>query len=158
MASMGGARHVWYLSEAQLLEAMKMSWLSQPPAILLFATTKSSIAILTLRLIGKTTFWRKIILCVVIAVVSVSNVLGIVFTFAQCTPARALWTPGLPASCWDPTVQEHFNYFLGGTSLVLKSWTYSRSTFLTDSLITWAFSCQHLDRCTAGAAPDHLHS
>ena len=99
MASVGGARHVWYLSDAQVLEAMKLSWLSQPPAILLFATTKSSIAILTLRLIGKTTFWRKIILCVVIAVVSVANVLGIVFTFAQCTPARALWTPGLPASC-----------------------------------------------------------
>ncbi len=76
-----------------------MSWLSQPSAILLFATTKTSIAILTLRLIGRTTFWRKHILHGIIALVCVANFLGVVFTFAQRKPGprcgRRAWR--LPA-------------------------------------------------------------
>ena len=115
LASIGGARHVYYLSEEQTIEAVKWSWISQPWGIFLFATGKASVAILLLRIIGPNTLWRKWILYGVIASVFIVNSLGCIFTFVQCNPPRALWTPGLPAKCWNPNVQAHFNYFLAGT-------------------------------------------
>ncbi|KAK7744117.1 hypothetical protein SLS53_003638 [Cytospora paraplurivora] len=54
MASIGGGRHVFYLTAAQQLEAVKWSWISQPIAIVLFAPGKASVAILTLRFMSRT--------------------------------------------------------------------------------------------------------
>ena len=114
LTTIGGSRHIYYLTPEQTLEAVKWSWVSQPWGIFLFATGKASVAILVLRIMGPNTFWRKWILYTVIGSVFVVNSLGCIFTFAQCDPPRALWTPGLPARCWDPTVQTHFNFFLAG--------------------------------------------
>ncbi|CEJ91767.1 hypothetical protein VHEMI07459 [[Torrubiella] hemipterigena] len=97
-----------------LREATKWAWIIQPPMILTFGAAKTSVALLILRLIAKTTFWRRWILYVIIFVVIVGNSLAVVITFAQCTPVSALWMPEmLDADCWDPVIQEHYNYFLG---------------------------------------------
>lgn len=107
LATIGGSRHLYYLTQEQTLLAVKWSWISQPWGIFLFATGKSSVAILILRIIGKTKTSRKWILYAAIVSIFIVNSLGCIFTFAQCDPPKALWTPGLPAHCW--------NFFLAGT-------------------------------------------
>ncbi|KAI1848709.1 hypothetical protein JX266_005568 [Neoarthrinium moseri] len=117
MASIGGARHIFYLDDEQRQEAIKWSWIAQPWAIFLFATGKASVAILTLRFIGRNTFWRKYTLYFIIVTIFIINSLGCIFTFVQCDPPRALWTAGIPAKCWDPKVQTNFNYFLAAWNI-----------------------------------------
>lgn len=114
LALIGGARHVYYLTLEQILNATKWSWISQPWGIFLFAPGKAAVAILILRIMGPNSFWRKWILYFLIVTIFIINSLGCIITFAQCDPPRALWTPGLPAKCWNPLVQEHFNFFLAG--------------------------------------------
>lgn len=114
LVSIGGARHVYYLSQDQILEATKWSWMSQPWGIFLFATGKSAVAILILRILGPTAFWRRLILYFFIVTIFIVNSLGCIFNFVQCNPPRALWTPGLPAECWKPSVQEHYDFFVAG--------------------------------------------
>ena len=115
-ASIGGSRHLYYLTPEQTLQAVKWSWVAQPWGIFLFATGKASVAILVLRIMGKTSFRRSWVLYAVIISVFIVNSLGCIFTFVQCDPPRALWTPSIQGHCWNPDVQEHFNYFLSGTA------------------------------------------
>lgn len=117
MASIGGARHVFYLSPEQTMEAVKWSWISQPWAIFLFATGKASVAILILRFMSRNTVWRRALLYFIIVTIFIINSLGCIFTFVQCDPPRALWNPTIKANCWDPSVQQNYNYFLAGESL-----------------------------------------
>lgn len=117
LASIGGARHVFYLTPEQAISALKWSWISQPWAIFLFATGKASVASLTLRFVGPNAFWVKFTLYFIIVTIFIINSLGVIFTFVQCNPPRALWTPGLKASCWDPQVQTDFNYFLAAWNI-----------------------------------------
>ncbi|GAP92594.1 putative integral membrane protein [Rosellinia necatrix] len=117
LASIGGARHVFYLSPEQAILALKWTWISQPTAIFLFGTGKASVASLTLRFVGPNAFWVKFTLYFVIVTIFIVSSLGVVFTFVQCNPPRALWMPGLKASCWDPQVQTDFNYFLASWNI-----------------------------------------
>ncbi|KAI1345328.1 integral membrane protein [Xylaria sp. FL0043] len=117
LATIGGARHVYYLTPAQTVAALKWSWISQPWGIFLFATGKASVACLTLRFIGPNSLWLKATLYFIMVTIFIINSLGVLFTFVQCNPARALWTPGLKAKCWDPQVQTDFNYFLAAWNI-----------------------------------------
>lgn len=117
MASIGGGRHVYYLTTQQQLQAVKWSWISQPTAIFLFVPGKASIAMLTLRFMGRNTVWRRAILYWIIATIFIVNSLGVIFTFVQCDPPRAIWTPGLQSHCWDPKVQEHYNFFVAAYNI-----------------------------------------
>lgn len=113
--SLGGSRHIFYLTPTQALAAAKWSVVSQPWIIFLYATAKTSIGLLTLRFIGPTSLWRRYTIYVVIVVMLVMHSLGCILTFAQCNPPHALWTPNLPgSSCWHPTVLTRFNYVLSG--------------------------------------------
>ncbi|KAM7214601.1 hypothetical protein V8F06_010000 [Rhypophila decipiens] len=130
MAHIGGARHAFYLTPEETLRAVKFSFLSQPWAIFLFATGKTSVALLTLRIIGGQKspnsiryFWRRTALYFLIVSLFIVCSLGCIFTFVQCNPPRALWTPELLApigtgTCWDPKVQLHFNYFLASWNIM----------------------------------------
>ncbi|KAH8742343.1 integral membrane protein [Diaporthe sp. PMI_573] len=117
MASIGGARHVFYLSPEQTMEAVKWSWISQPWAIFLFATGKASVAILILRFMSRNTVWRRALLYFIIVTIFIINSLGCIFTFVQCDPPRALWNPTIKANCWDPSVQQNYNYFLAAWNI-----------------------------------------
>ncbi|KAK3312507.1 integral membrane protein [Apodospora peruviana] len=119
MASIGGARHVYYLSREQTLLAVKYSWISQPWAILVFATGKSSVALLTLRLIDRISVWRRYVLYFVIVTIFIACSLVVIFTFVQCKPAYALWTPGTNATCWSSDVILRYNYFLSAWNITV---------------------------------------
>ena len=115
LASIGGCRHLYYLTPEQALQALKWSWISEPWGVQLFTTGKASVAILIIRIMGRTSLWRKWFLYAMIISVFIVNSLGCIFIFVQCDPPRALWTPSLPGHCWNPDVQEHFTFFLAGT-------------------------------------------
>ncbi len=112
--NIGGFRHLYYMTPPERLQAIKYSWASTVWCLFTFGTSKSSVSLLILRILGPFAFWRKLILYFVIFSVLVANSLGCIFAFAQCSPPKALWTPGIPAKCWDPQVQVFFSYFLGG--------------------------------------------
>ena len=147
LASIGGSRHLYYLTAEQALKAVKWSWISQPWGIFLFATGNASVAILLLRIMGRTSFWRRLTMYGVIISVFITNSLGCIFTFVQCNPPRALWTSGLPAHCWNPHVQEHFNYFMAGTDYT----PYSSLYLLTSG------SMEYTPGCLLSTIPNHDH-
>ena len=116
-ASIGGTRHLAFLTGPEIVNAVKFNWLSQPCAIFALFTTKASVAFLVLRLLGPQEKVRKYILYFVIATIFLFNTLGLIFTFVQCSPVKALWDQSLlaqGATCWDPTIQAKYNYFNGG--------------------------------------------
>jgi hypothetical protein len=115
-AHIGGLKHLFYLEPAQQAMAVKYNWITQPWAIFGFATGKVSVALLILRIIGPNTFWRKWILYFAMGSALLFTSLGCIFTFVQCDPPRALWTPQLiaagQAKCWDSRVQADYAIFL----------------------------------------------
>lgn len=111
MVHNGGGRHVWYLSEDQILLAEKWSYISLVPILIVYATAKTSVALLTLRFMGGVSVWRKSLLFFIIGSVIVVNLLTIILIFVQCRPSHALWMKVDSASCWPPSIVGNFNYF-----------------------------------------------
>lgn len=111
MVRNGGGRHVWYLSKDQILLAEKWSYIAQVPILLVYATAKTSVALLTLRFVGSVSVWRKSLLFFIIGAVIIVNILTIILIFVQCTPSYALWEKVQGGSCWDPSIVGNFNYF-----------------------------------------------
>lgn len=89
--------------------------LPQAPIVLCFATSKTSVAILILRFVGRVTFWRRLLLIFMAATVLIFSLISVVLLFAQCTPTRALWAPDAEnARCWDPKIANYFFNFTSG--------------------------------------------
>ena len=112
----GGARHLYYLTPAEVEYTTKVNWISQPFNIMSIGTGKISVSFLILRLLGPSAFWQKWFLYINIVLTFVINSLTSIFTFTQCNPARALWEgpAKVPhAKCWDPSTQLDFSLFCG---------------------------------------------
>ena len=99
-AAKGGARHVVYLSPAQLEETTKLNWVSQSFCIMAIATGKISVAILMGRLMAPSR-WRRWILYFLSIPTFIAACVVIVFLFAQCSPPKARWIPSA-GKCWIP--------------------------------------------------------
>jgi hypothetical protein len=110
----GEGRHVWYLTPEQISITHKWSLVGQAPVVLSYATSKTSVAILILRFLGRVSFWRRIFLIFVTVIVVIVGILSAVLFFAECTPTRALWEPELKdARCWDLNAFGDFLFFAG---------------------------------------------
>ncbi|KAF7929960.1 uncharacterized protein EAE97_009557 [Botrytis byssoidea] len=107
----GGDRHLYYIPPAEQEFAIKMTWLLQPFVILAICLGKVSVAFLIMRLLSPTPKWPKPFLwfCIISCLVFVF--VDIVLTYVQCTPAKALWDPTVPHTCWEPKVQSDFAIF-----------------------------------------------
>ncbi|KAL8979687.1 MAG: hypothetical protein Q9177_006073, partial [Variospora cf. flavescens] len=112
LALNNGCRHLFFLNDQERMLATKLSWVSQPWAIMALATSKASVALLIMRIMGTST-WRKNFLYFLIAANFLFCTLAIIFTFAQCRPSRALWDPSVKAKCWNPKSQAGFSLFTG---------------------------------------------
>ena len=112
----GGARHLYFLTPAEIEYNLKVIWIENPLGIMAGAVAKISVAFLILRLIGPKTFWRKWSLYLTIALVFIFGTLASIFTFAQCNPPRVLWEGPVKvpeAKCWNPKTQSDFATFAG---------------------------------------------
>ena len=116
-ATLGGTRHLFLMTSEEAMQAIKFNWLAQPCAIFALFTSKASVALLVLRLLGPNEKRYKYLLYFIIVTVFIFNSLGVVFTFVQCTPVEALWNHKIQFTCWDPEVQADYDYFNGGECL-----------------------------------------
>ena len=127
MALNGGARHLYYLSPAEVTTALKFNWTADTFAIIGFGTGKISTALLILRIMGPTSKWRKWFLYVNICLTIVFTFLSLLFTLIQCNPTRALWEKVPGARCWDPKINSDYQIFSSSNrSSILTQYCYNR--------------------------------
>lgn len=135
----GGTRHFYYLSQEpkKALFVVKYNWIAQPFGIMSLALGKIAIAALLLRLVQRTSKWRRWVLYGISAWTLVNGILMSVFTFVQCEDPRALWDPVIKAKtkCWNPASQSDFSIY--GSSKCSES---ILSLFRSNSICPGAFT------------------
>ena len=122
LGKMGGCRHLYYLEmdPEQAVKAIRLNWITQPVVIYNLATGKISVALVILRIMGKSK-WRKAFLVYGAMIGSlVICTITVILTFVQCRPVSALWNTQLvvmgQATCWPPHRQSNFSLFTGSES------------------------------------------
>ena len=109
-----GGRHNYYLTPDQQVVATKMNWWGQPLPIMAIATGKMSVALFELRILGPNKYRAWFLWWLIFSCPAVLGI-AVIVTYAQCTPAAALWTPALQATakCWPPARQANYAVFAG---------------------------------------------
>lgn len=115
-ASIGGYRHVYYLTEDRIVEALKINFILRVPVFLSYATVKMSIGAFILRIIRKQQRWQGIVIWVTMVMTPVVNVVACIMLFVQCRPVEVVWDPRIPGKCWDMKIQTRFGIFVTGMS------------------------------------------
>ncbi|MCJ1293982.1 hypothetical protein MMC34_005539 [Xylographa carneopallida] len=102
-ATVGGCRHIFYLTTAQWYSLTKINWISQPFCVMAIASGKVSVAYLILRLQAPCKLRTGLLYFIAVSSV-VFGVIDCVITFAQCSPSYSLWTANVTGSCWSTNV------------------------------------------------------
>ncbi|KAL8711874.1 MAG: hypothetical protein Q9220_003818 [cf. Caloplaca sp. 1 TL-2023] len=116
-AGRGYARHEHYLGPAQRSDAGRLSVISRSCCIMAIAFGKVSVAFLIQRIQapGK---WRIWFLRFCSASVFITALFALIFLFAQCQPAKALWTPSMikngTGHCWNPIPVNNYDIVIAG--------------------------------------------
>lgn len=104
-AARGYARHLYYLTPAQISNALELNTISRSLCMFSIAVGKISVAFLIERIAGPND-WRKWLLRGISISVFISAVITFTLFYVQCQPARALWDKGMikegTGSCWNP--------------------------------------------------------
>ena len=121
-AAKGGARHIVYLSPAQLEETTKLNRVSQTFCIMAIAMGKVSVAILMGRLMSPNR-WRRWVLYFLAISTFIAACIVIIFIFAQCSPPKTLWIP-TAGKCWNPEITNHLDVALSSAyQLLVRFWS-----------------------------------
>ncbi|PMB63505.1 hypothetical protein BM221_010610 [Beauveria bassiana] len=117
-AQKGGSMHIQHVAETgpdNVANVLFLNWLSQVFGILGVAAGKISVAALLLAIIRLTELrWQRIFLWTVpVTLASLVAIACCTLTFAQCTPANALWDQRVGGKCIDPHVMSSFGTFTG---------------------------------------------
>lgn len=114
---LGYGQHLHQLLEEDPVKATKLARL----LIILLAVSlwtwtipKFPVAILLVRLFGRTTPYLAIILYSSLAFLAVWVTILTIVTFVQCNPISKNWNPLLPGECWNPRIYLNMGYFGGG--------------------------------------------
>lgn len=110
-----GCRHLYYLQPSEQVYAMRLEFIITPFAVMALGTGKISVAFLILRIMGQST-WRRRLLYFSIISTFIFCGLAVIFTYIHCIPVQALWDPSVEAKCWKPETQSDFNLFVGSKS------------------------------------------
>ncbi|KAM3503972.1 hypothetical protein MY11210_008517 [Beauveria gryllotalpidicola] len=117
-AQKGGSKHIEQVAKTgpdNVANVLFLNWLSQVFGILGVAAGKISVAALLLAIIRLTELrWQRIFLWIVpVTLASLVAISCSTLTFAQCTPANALWDQRVTGKCIDPHVMSSFGTFTG---------------------------------------------
>ena len=112
-ATVGGCRHIFYLTTAQWYSLTKINWISQPFCVMAIASGKVSVAYLILRLQAPCKLRTGLLYFIAVSSV-VFGVIDCVITFAQCSPSYSLWTANVTGSCWSTNVLTDYALALSG--------------------------------------------
>lgn len=120
----GYARHTIYLDPMEKSDAIKVSVVSRACCIMAIATGKISVAFLIQRIQGSSK-WRTWFLRFCSISVFLTALFAVIFLFAQCQPAYALWTPSMiedgTGHCWDPIPVNNYDIVIAGMSFLSMS-------------------------------------
>jgi hypothetical protein len=103
-------------SENDLYQAVKWDYVQSLPLGLAAMFTKISIFIFIHRAflnMQTTHVWRWVLHFVNILNIA-GNLLSATTMLAQCTPAKKLWDPEVPGTCWPVKRQQEMGIFQGG--------------------------------------------
>lgn len=104
-AGRGYARHLYYLTPDQLMNALELNTITRSMCMLSIAIGKVFVAFLIER-IAPPGNWRKWMLRGISISIMVSATITFTLFYAQCQPARALWDKGMlkkgTGKCWNP--------------------------------------------------------
>lgn len=116
--SHGLGRHIYYLSQEQIMHTLYYSTILQPIGIAAYCLPKLAVVILIISLID-TTKRGVFALYSVIAILFVTSALFAIMLFAQCNPPNHLWHPWEPAKCLPSYVLKNVTYVGGCKSFLL---------------------------------------
>lgn len=103
-ATNGGCRHIFYLEPAQVVETVKLNFVAQAFGITAPTLGKLSVGVLMVRILGPHTVYRKWFIYITMAIYALWTALTVIFTYVQCTPTSALWSPTPDMKCWGRQV------------------------------------------------------
>ena len=119
--SLGGCRHVYYILADQgfngLVDVTRLWTILQPLGVMAVAVGITSVAILILRIMGRS-IWRRRFLYFSIVSTLVISITASVLLFAACKPVKGLWDPLVQASCWSPNINNDITIFTSCTALL----------------------------------------
>lgn len=117
----GDGKHVSALSRYSFERAAMLNTAAYAPGIVSFVLPKLGVVALLCRIFNPTRRWRIFLW----AFVGGSGLVicgCIIILYAQCSPMRAMWTPGL-GKCWSPSIVVDYSIFAGGISTLLSTLT-----------------------------------
>ncbi|KAF9893600.1 hypothetical protein FE257_010912 [Aspergillus nanangensis] len=118
-ASVGGYRHIYFLSQEASTRALELNFILRGVHILSLATGKASIGAQILRLLVNQQMWQRWLVWGVLTLTVLVNVLNCIFKFVQCMPVEANWNPEIEGNCWPKQAQLGFAYFMSSTTTIL---------------------------------------
>ena len=119
-SSIGGYRHVYYLTDEQIIEALKINFILRVPVYLSYASVKASIGAFILRIVRKRRRWQELVIWTTVILTALVNIVACIMLFLQCTPVEVVWNPWAPGTCWDKRIQTEFGIFVTGMSLNIE--------------------------------------
>ncbi|MCJ1303484.1 hypothetical protein MMC08_006294 [Hypocenomyce scalaris] len=111
----GMGRHAYYLNPEQRVRATKINFILNPFGIMAYSLPNISVAIFINRILSLRG-WRKWGIYGIAIAQSFIAGISCILLFAQCSPAKFLWDPTIPAKCLPSTVITGYSYFVGSYS------------------------------------------
>ena len=123
MISSGGCRHVYYILLDQgvdgLIKVTRLWTILQPFAVMAVAVGRTSVAILILRIMGRSIWRRRFLYFSIVSTLVISSAASILL-FAACKPVKGLWDPLVQANCWSPNINNDVTIFTSCTALLQR--------------------------------------
>ena len=132
-----------YLTPMQFSKVSKWDLVFEPFALVCFATSKISVALLLLRIVGTLKTWHKRFLYLVMVSVSLLNSVFCILVFVRCEPLRALWGSKVGANCWSLKVLFIYGLVTFSQSGLMEQ------VLIKYGLIVWSVWNALMDICLA---------
>lgn len=124
-----GFRHLIYVPIENAVPVARSMLLAQVFNICAFGTSKFAVGYQLLRVLQRTSHWRKAFIWTLITLTLIYNVIEAVLTMFQCTPAKAAWDPMVKGKCWSMNTKLA-NIYAGG-GMFCENGIFNRSCILT---------------------------
>ena len=119
MAALGLGRHLECFQPETAITAGELQYIAEVLEKFSTIFARTSVALFVIRLFAVTQDLRRLLYAYTVIMIISLAVTGCL-VFGRCTPAKALWNPGLAptAKCWSLTVRNFINYYKGTVSIL----------------------------------------
>ena len=111
----GIGMHIECVELHDVVVALRYSFVGMVVLVFAGLCARLSILLFLLRLFSVNRVWRQL-LYIIMAILTVTNLVSAALVLPQCHPLAKLWNPELPGTCWSPQVRVNVGRFNGGES------------------------------------------